>query len=146
QRLFLVLLADGLLVLLIVTILLRLLLILLLGRMQLVRRLERRAGVLLQSDGEDLRRGGEERVRLAWSPRRMDERLEAAVGEEVDPLAVAAPGGTPVVVAVGRQRHRGAGLDAVEEDAVEGVRTLHRPGEPVAVGRPGEVLELAVGG
>jgi len=58
-----------------------------------------------------------------------DQRLQVAVGEQVEPLAVGAPGRRLAVVAVGRQRSDRARLDAVE-------KSCWKPFEPAVVDRP----------
>jgi hypothetical protein len=83
---------------------------------------------------------------LARPPGAADDALEIAVGQEIEPFPVAAPGRRIGVDAVVGQRGDVPGLDVEEHDRREAVVGGLNIGQPAAVGGPGEVAEHAVGG
>ncbi len=85
----------------------------------------------------------EVRFGLARAPRRPDGGFEHAVGEEVEPLAVGAPSGLGAVVAVGGDGLDVARFDVKYFDLVELIGCRFQISEPAAVGRPGQVVEIA---
>src|SRR6185503_11510864 len=70
------------------------------GRLQLVELRPWRARALLQREAVHLRRPVKERIRLARAPDAAHDRVEMAVGEEPEPLAVRAPCGAVAVPAL----------------------------------------------
>ena len=96
-----------------------------------------------QADGVDLGRLVEIGLRLARSPGAADGAPEIAVREEVEPLAVGAPGGTVGIDAVVGQLRRLARFGLEEHDPAEQVAGSLDVGEPAAVGGPGQVVEHA---
>ena len=84
--------------------------------LQLIVLLEGRALAALQGHVVDLRLPIPERLRLARAPGAADERLEVAIREEVEPLAVRAPRRAAAVEAIRRRRHDARRRDLVEVD------------------------------
>ncbi len=115
------------------------LLLLGLRRVQLVGGLEGRSQPLPQRHLVELHRLAEERLGLARSPGSAHGRREVAVGEEVEPFAVGAPGRAPAVDAVAGHRRAGLRLECVDQDLGEAVGRRLRPREEAAVGGPGDV-------
>ena len=114
--------------------------------MELVGRLKRRARVGHQRHVIDARLLVVERLGLPRSPGAADQRDEVAVRQEVDPLAVAAPRRAHAVVAIRGHRLDASGGRFPQEDARQRVGVGRGVGEEPAVGRPREVVEVAVAG
>ena len=85
-------------------------------------------------------------IRLARAPGRADRGLQHAIGEEIEPFAVGAPGGVAAVVAIRGEHLNRAGVCVEDFDLVKGVVGGLDVGKPLAVGRPGEVGKIAVHG
>ena len=84
------------------------------------------------------------RLRLARSPRTRHERAQFALAQKVQPFAIRREGGRRTVHALARYRRDFTRPGTAELDLRVGVRGRRREREPLAVGRPREVVEFIV--
>ncbi len=112
-------------------------------RLELRSRGEGEGVLAAQPGGVDLGRLVEVGLGLARSPGAAHGAPEPAVGQEVEPLPVGAPGGIVGIDAVVRQLGRPPRFGLAEDDPAEPVRGALDVGEPAAVGGPGQVAEHA---
>ncbi len=79
------------------------------------------------------------------APRALDDGIQSAIRQKVDPFAVRTPIGGEAIVAICGDGDAFAGFDAVDQDLGESICRGGCEGDPTAIGRPADVGKSRIG-